>query len=133
MHGIKIFLVNGNLQIHTNSYPKSIFGPLQFHFAVWVSKNSFWTFTICINFDNDKNIFYNKKCDTHDTLWVNEAQIKLFKDVTIPVNLVTTLKQELFNSEHCVHFSSSAHCLKITQNVAFEFFDFGISHQFSTY
>ena len=26
-----------------------------------------------------------------------------------------------------------AHCLKITQNVAFEFFNFGIFHQFLSY
>ena len=38
---------------------------------------------------------------------------------------LVALRMRLFKS-----FSTSSHCFKITQNVAFEFFNFGIFHQF---
>ena len=55
MHAIKKYfckwkLINTLSEIFQNDqYPKTVFGPLQF------------------DFENDKNLCYKKKCDTHDT------------------------------------------------------------------
>ena len=46
---------------------------------------------------------------------------------------IDTIRQENDLKLQFWYFMVLGHCLKITQNVAFEFFNFGIFHQFLSY
>ena len=62
---------------------------------------------------------------SHDINLPNDEDLlKRLENADNPDAIVTGIKIEEF---------LAIHCLKITENVAFEFFNFGISHQFLSY
>ena len=86
------------------------------------------------NFLSHQNSQWPQKTHEIDSHQMNES-------VTLTMNSGSNISLQSFIGElgkHCFYLYvtpiwDSTHCLKISQNVAFEFFNFGIFHQFLTH
>ena len=78
---------------------------------------------LCMKCFRDTSAEARRYCVDLDTAY-NQGAKKLDRALTVIFKAFWRLQ---------ILLSYSTHCLKITQNVAFEFFNFGIFHQFLSY